>query len=578
MNSCARSWTSETSHSKVCHNVIQLPAIQCQVNGCFVNKNIIRENIVSHDVVNSDNGIHYARASTTLILAILMLFPAFAQAELQNVAISGDVNQLITLNLSQSISNISEPVVTIPVQPSSGTATVVGCTDGAQVCVEYQPAVNYAGQESFEYAVVNDQNITETATITINVGNVALPNQGSSPGVVTNNALTGICLDQTRTYDLCAQFRVATESGVAEDLREFIDATSPTNVGAQSALNDELTKEQLSNVSRRLTALRRGQNLTLLSDLNLNYDNNRITGDMFDQLLQDNASGGSAGSGLGKNQEWFISGKIGGGTQDETIYETGFGFDSYALTIGSDYRFADKGLMGWALGYGQTNMDVDHKGGGMDIGNYNGTFYGSYYPSDNSYIDAIGVITRSHYEMQRRVVFGSTDETAKGDTDSTGYAISVGGGYDFVRRGFTSTLNARLDYLRTTIDRYQETNAGSYNIAINKQQVSQLVSTVGAQLRYAFSYSWGVLVPHFNISWLHQLQGDANKVKGNFLVDPNTQFSFETNSPSVNYYVLALGASATFADGVSSYLQYETTVAQDNLTVWNVAAGLRFEW
>ncbi|NOX76593.1 MAG: autotransporter outer membrane beta-barrel domain-containing protein, partial [Gammaproteobacteria bacterium] len=353
---------------------------------------------------------------------------------------------------------------------------------------------------------------------------------------------------------------------------------SPTSVGAQSALNDELTKEQLSNISRRLTALRRGQSLTILSGLTLNYDNSIITGNMFDQLLQENASGGSAGSGFASNQQWFISGKIGGGKQDETIYESGFTFDNYALTVGSDYRFDRKGLMGWALGYGQTNMNRSYKEGGMDVGNYNGTLYGSYYPSDNSYIDVIGVITLSQYDMQRRVVFGSTDVTAKSDTNSTGYALSLGGGYDFARGGFSSTLNTRLDYLRTTIDGYQETNAGSYNIAINKQQVSQLVSSLGTQLRYAFSYSWGVLVPHFNVSWLHQFQGNANKVKGSFLVDPNSQFSFKTNSPSVNYYVLSLGTSATFADGVSSYIQYETTVAQKNLTTWTASAGLRFEW
>ena len=561
---------------------MQLSKIQCRVGHyfakSFANKTVTRKNIVNHDLIKADKGIHYAHASTVLILAILMLFPALVQAALKNVTISTEINEPKIINLSQSISDISAPVVTIPAQPNSGVATIVECTDGTQVCVEYRPAVNFEGRESFNYAVVNDEDVTETATITVNVGNVAISDQGNSPGVVTNNTLMGICLDQARTYDLCEQFRIASRPGVAEDLREFIDATSPTNVGAQSALNDELTKEQLSNISRRLTALRRGQNLTLLSGLSLNYGNETITGTMFDQLLQENASGGSAGSGLGKNQEWFISGKIGGGTQDETVYETGFGFDSYALTVGSDYRLEHKGLMGWALGYGQTTMEIDHKKGGMDVGNYNGTFYGSYYPSDNSYVDVIGVITLSNYEMQRRVVFGTTDVTAKGDTDSTGYAISVGGGYDFARKGFTSTLNARLDYLRTIIDGYQETNAGSYNIAINKQQVSQLVSTLGAQLRYAFSYSWGVLVPHFNVSWLHQFQGDANKVKGSFLVDPNSQFSFETNSPSANYYVLALGTSATFADGVSSYIQYETTVAQDNLTVWNVAAGLRFEW
>ena len=299
--------------------MIQLSKIQCRVNSGFVNKNIIRKNIVNHAFVNADNGVHYAHASTILILAILMLFPAFAQADLKNVAISSNINQTIILNLSQSISNISEPVVTIPVQPNSGEATVVACSNDALLCVQYRPAVNYTGRESFNYAVVNDLDITETATITINVGNATISDQGNSPTVVTNKTLAGICLNQDRTYDLCEQFRAATSSGIAEDLREFIDATSPTNVGAQSALNDELTKEQLSNVNRRLTALRRGQNLTLLSDLSLNYDNNNITGDMFDQLLQGNASGGSAGTGPGKNQDWFISGKLGGGTQDETI-------------------------------------------------------------------------------------------------------------------------------------------------------------------------------------------------------------------------------------------------------------------
>ena len=556
--------------NKAGHHVIQPSKIQCLVNLYFVNKNRVN---VNHYSLTS-----YAHAGAMLVLVVLMLFPVSAHAELKDVAVSSSINQTIILNLSQSISNISNPVVTIPVQPNSGVATVVGCSDETLLCVEYRPAENFEGQARFNYAVLNDQNITETATITVNVGSVAISDQGNSPGVVTNNTLTNICLDQNRTDDLCEQFRAATRSGAAEDLREFIDATSPTNVGAQSALNDELTKEQLSNISRRMASLRRGQNLPLLSGLALDFGNETITGDMLDQLLSGNASGGSAGSGFDNNWSWFVSGKIGGGTQDETIYETGFEFDNYALTIGSDYRFDNKGLMGWALGYGQTNMDIDYQGGGMDVGNYSGTFYGSYYPSDNSYIDAIGVVNLSNYDMRRRVVFGATDETARSATDSTGYAISLGGGYDLVHRGFTSNLNARLDYLKTTIDGYRETSAGSYNFAINEQQVSQLVSTLGAQLRYAFSYSWGVLVPHVNVSWLHQFQGNADKVKGYFLIDPNSQFSFEINAPSSNYYVLALGTSATFADGVSSFIQYETTVAQENLTVWSLAAGLRLEW
>ncbi|MCF6336869.1 MAG: hypothetical protein L3J84_02805 [Gammaproteobacteria bacterium] len=140
--------------------MMQRSTIQCRVGHffakSFAGKTVTRKNIINRDLIKADNGIHI---STVLILAILILFPAFAQAALKNVAISTDINLPIVINLSQSISNISEPIVTIPVQPNSGIATVVECTDGTQVCVEYQPAVNFQGQESFNYAVENDEGI-----------------------------------------------------------------------------------------------------------------------------------------------------------------------------------------------------------------------------------------------------------------------------------------------------------------------------------------------------------------------------------------------------------------------------------
>ena len=560
----------ENTSNKAGYNVISISEIQ---HSHAANKYVTKSYIVS--ICKNAQCI---LAGTVRLLTLLLLFPASAWATLTNVTVSSNINQAITLNLSQSISNISEPVVTIPAQPESGSATVVSCGDSTLVCVNYQPALNFQGQVSFSYAVHNDQSITETATITINVGDAAIPDQGSAPGTVINNTLANACLDQSRTDDLCEQFRIATFSGLPEDLREFVDATSPTNVGAQSTLTDELTKEQLSNISRRLASLRQGQKLTLLSGLTLDFGDHVLSGDILEHLLRNNANGGSAGTGLARNWEWFISGKIGGGTQDETIYETGFELDNLALTLGADARIGKKAIIGWALGYGQTDMTIDHDGGGMDMNDYSATAYGSYFPTDNSYIDAIAVVKRSDFDMQRRVTFGTTDETARSNTDSTGYAITVGGGYDFVRGGFTSSLNARLDYLETTIDGYRESGADSFNLAIRQQQVSQLVSSLGTQLRYAASYPWGVLVPYVNVSWLRQFDDSADEVAGYFLIDPSTQFSFETNTPATSYYLLAVGTSATFAGGVSSYIQYETTVNQDNLTLWNVAGGLRLEW
>jgi len=519
-----------------------------------------------------------------LLVVMIAVVVTTATADVSNVRISIGKNKTITLNLSNSITNISAPQVTISSQPANGEATATACSDNTLRCVTYKPNPDFVGIDSFSYEVNNDAGTPESANITINVGGITPNTQGTTSNEALEGALNDICLRNAggELTDICNEFSDAVEQSGGEDLRELLDALSPQNVSSQGTLNNELIKEQLANISKRLTALRKGQQQTLLSGLTLQLNGETISGDMFDTLFSANTIGGSAGSanGFNKKWDWFISGKIGGGKQNESDFEHGFDFDANNITTGADMRLNSQAIVGGALGYSAAQMDINNNAGGMDIDGFNATIYGSYYPSDNTYFDAILNVGSNSFDMKRRIVFGTTDVTASSDADSTSFALSVGGGYDYViKGGLTASFSGRFDYIDTAIDGYAESDGGGFEVVIQGQDISQLVSSVGAQLNYAASMSWGVLLPHVNVSWLHQFDDKANKVEGYFLADSSqTLFSFDANTPDTDYFVTALGTSAVFAGGKSAFIQYETSLGQENLDIWNISAGLRLEF
>lgn len=514
----------------------------------------------------------------------LSIVTPFASAEVTNVRASTDKNKPISLDLSRSITNIVEPQLTIPAQPANGTATAQTCADNTLRCVTYQPNTDFVGVDTFDYQVINDAGLTESATIIISVGGAVPSTQGTTSNEAIDGTLNDICLNNAadELSDLCAAFSLATEQGAEEDLRELLDALSPQNVASQGTLSNELLKAQLANISKRLTALRRGQQQTLISGLTLRHNGHTLTGEQFDTLFASQTTGGSAGSGSAFNNkwDWYISGKIGGGEQDETEFEDGFEFDANNITTGADIRLHNQAIIGGALSYGVADMEINHNGGGMDIDGVSATLYGSYYPTRNTYIDTIINLGINRFEMQRRIVFGLTDVTANSKADSASVAFSVAGGYDYViNAGLTASFRGGLDYLDTAIDGYAESDGGGFEVVIKGQDVSQLLSTLGAQLNYVVSLPWGVLLPYASFSWLHQFDDDTNKVEGYFLADSNqTPFSFDVNATDSDYFVASLGTSAVFAGGRSAFIQYETSLAQNNLNIWNISGGLRLEF
>jgi hypothetical protein len=58
---------------------------------------------------------------------------------------------------------------------------------------------------------------------------------------------------------------------------------------------------------------------------------------------------------------------------------------------------------------------------------------------------------------------------------------------------------------------------------------------------------------------------------------PSSGFVIFTDEPDENYFNWAVGLSATFANGLSGFIDYESVESLDTITMQELSIGLRYE-
>ena len=517
---------------------------------------------------------------------IIFSFSGLVQATLISATISTGQGEARIIDLSNNVSGITQPEIGVDTQPVAGSAEPIACPrTGDLLCVLYSPNASFSGLDTFIISVINDEDEFETATITVNVNQVVVSNNGAVPDEAVKGALSEICNnDQSSDVDeLCQRFNTfnivnATAGEVPEDLRELIDALTPQDVAAQSTTGSVLASQQLENIGKHLAALRRGHENTTFSGLSFRYNGGNIP---VTRLFSNSpkANEGIAQSIFGTRWGWFVNGSLGGGSQDETIFENGFDLDSDGLSLGADYRIGNSGVIGSAIGFGNTKLEFSRDQGGLDTKGVSVILFGSFYLSDNAYIDFIGSINRNEFEATRRIVFGDTDSFAESVNQSQATAISIAGGMEVWHfKGLTTTLNASADYVKSDIEGYSETGSSPFNVTVAERITEKVSVSAGGSFTYAVSLSRAVLLPQFDLNLVHQFKQGNELVEGYFSGDPDkTQFQFETNSPDENYVRVKLGVSAVFTKGHSAFIQFGSTLFQNDNQNWNSTVGYRAE-
>jgi uncharacterized protein with beta-barrel porin domain len=265
--------------------------------------------------------------------------------------------------------------------------------------------------------------------------------------------------------------------------------------------------------------------------------------------------------------------------KDETDAEAGFTSNRGGLTVGVDSPFAN-GVIGGAFSYGHTWGEFDGVGGDFDLDSFGTFLYGSYYPTDASFIDAVVGLALKDYEIDRRVVAGGAGGAllgfANGDTTGHEVSASLGGGYDFSFGAITVGPRVGLHYVRTEFADFTERGT-ALALHYEEQVEDSLTTTLGVQGSWAFSTGFGVVVPQVSAEYVHEFLNDRRTVHAVSTDGTNTPVDFVTDPPDRDYFNLGAGLVFVLPDGISPFLNYSAEVANRFQEVHTVSAGVRFE-
>lgn len=343
------------------------------------------------------------------------------------------------------------------------------------------------------------------------------------------------------------------------------------------------------NIAGRISALRLGASGISLAGLQLyDSDGQRMPVEAVGEQLNNWLRGGAAGSGddVLDRLSLFVSGSFNTGQRDGTSLETGFDFDTYSITWGVDYRFADNFISGISLGYVDTEIDMDANQGEVETSGFTGALYATWYLSDIfsagdvMYIDAYGGAGGSDYDSTRNIVYvdpsGLVNRQADGDTNISQAFVSLGAGYDFSLNAWTFGPDLHVNGERINVGSYEETGASGLNLRFEDQDISSVTTELGAHVSYAISTGIGVIVPQGRARWVHEFANDAQVINAGFVADPTgTPYLVLTEDPDRNYAIFGAGVSGEFGYGVSAFVDYEGLVAHKFLTSHVITAGAR---
>jgi uncharacterized protein YhjY with autotransporter beta-barrel domain len=256
-----------------------------------------------------------------------------------------------------------------------------------------------------------------------------------------------------------------------------------------------------------------------------------------------------------------------------TNFELGFESDSVGPTVGVDYRLGNDGVIGAAFDYEHAFGDYDAGFGDFDTDTFTLLVYGSYYPTDQSFIDAALGFGYKQFDTEHLNNASLTD-TVQGNTHGFDFTADLTGGYDFPLGAFTVGPRLGLHYKRAQLNSFTETGTAPFT-TYHDQVRDSLTGTIGFQASYAISTSFGVVVPSVNADYVREFLDDRETYTA---TDAGGTFDYVGDQPDRNHFNVGAGVVFLLPGGVFPFVSYEAELANYLQETHTITAGVRLEY
>ncbi|KNC05647.1 autotransporter [Pantoea sp. RIT-PI-b] len=254
---------------------------------------------------------------------------------------------------------------------------------------------------------------------------------------------------------------------------------------------------------------------------------------------------------------WWTGGYIDfGHDKDDAVR---FSHTTVGITTGADYRFTPAFTAGMGIGLGRDVSDVGDAGSRTNGRAISSALYGSWHPNA-FFVDGLLGYNSLTFDSRRHV--SEFDAVARGSRDGHQVFTSLTTGYEFRTPLSLLSPYARVQYYRTWLDGYSESNAGIFNLAYASQEIAQGVTTGGLRAEHNVLASWGVIKLHSRLEY-SQLTNNSGSARVGYADVADDSWNIPLYQQSRRSLALGAGFDFLLPHNITPGIAYQGTLGLD---------------
>jgi outer membrane autotransporter protein len=528
----------------------------------------------------------------------------------------------VTINAANGATGGPFTAVTIVKAPATGTASVSGTsiTYSAAQSASGQVSFTYTLSNAFGASlpatvtvtvdprpIITSQNVTSVAGRSVQVNLT----QGAAGGPFTAATLVGISpatagrvsiaqasggymLDFTSsptfsgvatvTFTLSNAYATSNPGTIAIAVASRPDPSKDAQVlgvlGAEADAAREFAQGQIENFQQRMESLHGGgggdggfQNgLTFMSDsdepigsssTSLLGNGQQNTPDALNRryLQQPQTPANptaTSTSVLPNGYAVWTGGAVNFGSRDTTASASGFDFTTAGISAGVDKRISSSFALGAGVGYGHDDTSVGNDGSHVNADSYNLALYGSFSPSQSTFIDGLVGYQWLSFDARR---FVTTDgNTVNGHRNGDQVFASLSAGYEYRTDTMLVSPYGRIDDASAHLNGYTEQGDDIYALSYQNQTVRTTTGSLGVRANYLIKEDYGTVMPQIRVEYEHDFQGSSQATMSYADLLAGPIYRAQVDPLTQNHFLIGIGVNWQFNNHWLLRLEYENMI------------------
>lgn len=233
------------------------------------------------------------------------------------------------------------------------------------------------------------------------------------------------------------------------------------------------------------------------------------------------------------------------------------GSTTVGVSAGVDYRFSDRFVGGFGLGYGHDKSDVGDDGTESRGAAYSAAIYGSFKAAENLFLDGLIGASRLDFDSSRYIA--SSGDLASGNRDGRQMFGSLTAAYEFRSRTWLVSPYGRFELSRSWLDGFTENGGGISGLAYGDQTVDTAAGVIGLRLSYTVLMDWGALTPGVRAEYTHDF-ASSSRLRLGYADIGTLPYELEAEELGDDYSSLGLSLDAALLNNWAVGVEYRAAV------------------